>query len=250
MYIYLFSVLSYRARTLRRPALCHSVAALAPAGAMPTLCSHRPARRHRIAPVPLHHALPRQALWLCATCYAMPYTLPLRPVFLAHERVLATSSEHLNKKRNVKKGFSHKPFLCATASRSALPAPHSFWGSYTSSRPSCGPPRACWMSSWGRMGCIHIGRRAELKSFLAFHRAGEENLREDQINILNGVLELNVEEIMTPMKISYHVSHPGCSHPLRGRLLDDKLVETIVLSGYSCFPVDEPHNPTRSLGFC
>jgi metal transporter CNNM len=46
-------------------------------------------------------------------------------------------------------------------------------------------------------------KKAELKSFLQFHRQGEEPLREDEISILNGVLELNnkhVEEIMTPMK--------------------------------------------------
>jgi metal transporter CNNM len=38
---------------------------------------------------------------------------------------------------------------------------------------------------------------------LQFHRHGEEPLRDDEIAILNGVLELNtkrVVEIMTPMK--------------------------------------------------
>jgi hypothetical protein len=47
--------------------------------------------------------------------------------------------------------------------------------------------------------------QAELKSFLQFHRTGEEPLRDDEISILNGVLELNtkhVEEIMTPMAVS------------------------------------------------
>ena len=46
-------------------------------------------------------------------------------------------------------------------------------------------------------------KKAELKSFLQFHRTGEEPLRDDEINILNGVLELNTkkaEEIMTPIK--------------------------------------------------
>lgn len=46
-------------------------------------------------------------------------------------------------------------------------------------------------------------KKAELKSFLQFHRHGEEPLRDDEIRILNGVLELNtknVEEIMTPME--------------------------------------------------
>ncbi|KAG6865600.1 hypothetical protein C0991_001024 [Blastosporella zonata] len=49
----------------------------------------------------------------------------------------------------------------------------------------------------------HTYKKAELKSFLQFHRTGEEPLRDDEIAILNGVLELNtknVESIMTPMK--------------------------------------------------
>jgi len=47
-------------------------------------------------------------------------------------------------------------------------------------------------------------KRRSSKSFLQFHRTGEEPLRDDEISILNGVLELNtkkVEEIMTPMKV-------------------------------------------------
>lgn len=50
----------------------------------------------------------------------------------------------------------------------------------------------------------HTYKKAELKSFLQFHRTGEEPLRDDEINILNGVLELNtknVETIMTPLKV-------------------------------------------------
>ena len=46
--------------------------------------------------------------------------------------------------------------------------------------------------------------RAVGRSFLAFHRQGEEPLRDDEISILNGVLELNnkhVEELMTPMEV-------------------------------------------------
>lgn len=50
----------------------------------------------------------------------------------------------------------------------------------------------------------HTYKKAELKSFLQFHRTGEEPLRDDEISILNGVLELNtknVEKIMTPMQV-------------------------------------------------
>jgi len=48
----------------------------------------------------------------------------------------------------------------------------------------------------------HTYKKAELKSFLQFHRTGKEPLRDDEIGILNGVLELsskNVEMIMTPI---------------------------------------------------
>jgi metal transporter CNNM len=51
---------------------------------------------------------------------------------------------------------------------------------------------------------VHTYKKAELKSFLQFHRTGEEPLRDDEISILSGVLELNtkkVESIMTPMKV-------------------------------------------------
>jgi len=51
----------------------------------------------------------------------------------------------------------------------------------------------------------HTYKKAELKSFLQFHRQGEEPLRDDEISILNGVLELNnkrAETIMTPMKVN------------------------------------------------
>jgi len=53
----------------------------------------------------------------------------------------------------------------------------------------------------------HTYKKAELKSFLQFHRTGEEPLRDDEISILNGVLELNtknVEQIMTPIEVCYH----------------------------------------------
>lgn len=51
----------------------------------------------------------------------------------------------------------------------------------------------------------HTYKKAELKSFLQFHRTGEEPLRDEEISILNGVLELNtknVEAIMTPIQVS------------------------------------------------
>ncbi|KAJ2917581.1 hypothetical protein MD484_g2834, partial [Candolleomyces efflorescens] len=55
------------------------------------------------------------------------------------------------------------------------------------------------------LGCDerHTYKKAELKSLLQFHRTGAEPLREDEISILNGVLELGskrIESIMTPLK--------------------------------------------------
>jgi len=49
-------------------------------------------------------------------------------------------------------------------------------------------------------------KKAELKSFLQFHRQGIEPLRDDEIQILNGVLSLNektVVQIMTPMQVLF-----------------------------------------------
>lgn len=72
----------------------------------------------------------------------------------------------------------------------------------------------------------HTYKKAELKSFLQFHRTGEEPLREVEIAILNGVLELNsksVEEIMTPLKV--------CS--LSPRLVIDGLLK--FWPGYTSF---------------
>ncbi|KAJ7676547.1 hypothetical protein DFH06DRAFT_1168454 [Mycena polygramma] len=89
----------------------------------------------------------------------------------------------------------------------------------------------------------HTYKKAELKSFLAFHRTGEEPLRDDEISILNGVLELNtksVEQIMTPMEDVVTLAADA--------ILDDKLVETILLSGYSRFPVHEPGNKDAFVG--
>lgn len=51
----------------------------------------------------------------------------------------------------------------------------------------------------------HTYKKAELKSFLQFHRSGQEPLRDEEISILNGVLSLNEKsaaEIMTPWKVS------------------------------------------------
>ncbi|KIM47333.1 hypothetical protein M413DRAFT_440774 [Hebeloma cylindrosporum] len=89
----------------------------------------------------------------------------------------------------------------------------------------------------------HTYKKAELKSFLQFHRNGEEPLRDDEIAILNGVLELNtknVEKIMTPIQDTMILS--------ADTILDHKAVDAILLSGYSRFPVHEAGNPMAFVG--
>ncbi|KAL5495799.1 hypothetical protein ACEPAI_1263 [Sanghuangporus weigelae] len=89
----------------------------------------------------------------------------------------------------------------------------------------------------------HTYKKAELRSFLQFHRQGEEPLRDDEIAILNGVLELNTKtllEIMTPIQDVVTLSADA--------VLDHTLVDKILVSGYSRFPVHEPGNPKSFLG--
>ncbi|KDR70055.1 hypothetical protein GALMADRAFT_255436 [Galerina marginata CBS 339.88] len=86
-------------------------------------------------------------------------------------------------------------------------------------------------------------KKAELKSFLQFHRQGEEPLRDDEIAILNGVLELNtknVETIMTPLRDVVILSSDD--------ILDHTAVAAILQSGYSRFPVHEAGKPTSFIG--
>ncbi|KAK1218264.1 hypothetical protein PQX77_014637 [Marasmius sp. AFHP31] len=112
----------------------------------------------------------------------------------------------------------------------------------------------------------HTYKKAELKSFLQFHRTGEEPLRDDEISILNGVLELNnkrvsstsphffafpvlirfanlfkVEQIMTQMKDVVTLSTET--------ILDHGMLDSILTSGYSRFPVHEPGNDLAFVGF-
>ncbi|KAI0932818.1 hypothetical protein AcV7_000187 [Taiwanofungus camphoratus] len=89
----------------------------------------------------------------------------------------------------------------------------------------------------------HTYKKAELKSFLAFHRQGEEPLRDDEISILNGVLELNnkhVEMIMTPMADVVTIS--------ADKVLDHDTVDFFLRSGYSRIPVHEPGRPFAFQG--
>ncbi|TFK24342.1 DUF21-domain-containing protein [Coprinopsis marcescibilis] len=89
----------------------------------------------------------------------------------------------------------------------------------------------------------HTYRKAELKSFLQLHRTGEEPLRDDEVNILSGVLELgskNVEQIMTPLRDTFVLSSDD--------ILDQAAVNAIMNSGYSRFPVHIPGRPLAFVG--
>lgn len=89
----------------------------------------------------------------------------------------------------------------------------------------------------------HTYKKAELKSFLQFHRTGEEPLRDDEISILNGVLELNnknVESIMTPICDVVTLSSDT--------ILNHETVDAILTSGYSRIPIHEPHDPLAFQG--
>ncbi|CAL1696840.1 unnamed protein product [Somion occarium] len=89
----------------------------------------------------------------------------------------------------------------------------------------------------------HTYKKAELKSFLQFHRQGEEPLRDDEICILNSVLSLNnknIAEIMTPMKDVVTIS--------TDQVLDHDSLDRILKSGYSRFPVHEPGRPMAFVG--
>jgi len=89
----------------------------------------------------------------------------------------------------------------------------------------------------------HTYKKAELKSFLQFHRQGEEPLRDDEISILSGVLELGnkrSESIMTPLKDVVTVSADD--------VLDNTKLESLLMSGFSRFPVHEPGRPLAFVG--
>ncbi|THH27954.1 hypothetical protein EUX98_g6228 [Antrodiella citrinella] len=89
----------------------------------------------------------------------------------------------------------------------------------------------------------HTYKKAELKTFLQFHKQGQEPLRDDEISILNGVLELNskdVATIMTPMKDVVTLSYD--------KILDHEAVDYILRSGYSRIPVHEPGKPQSFIG--
>ncbi|KAH9005743.1 DUF21-domain-containing protein [Lactarius hatsudake] len=64
---------------------------------------------------------------------------------------------------------------------------------------------------------VHTYKKAELKSFLQFHRTGEEPLRDDEISILNGCSGAQYKECRED-----HDSNEGCRHTQFGHYLGRK----------------------------
>ncbi|OXG24908.1 hemolysin [Cryptococcus neoformans Ze90-1] len=89
----------------------------------------------------------------------------------------------------------------------------------------------------------HTYKKAELKSFLQFHREGEEPLRDDEIVILNSVLSLNdkhAKEIMTPIE--------DCLILPSNKILNHDTIDEILMSGFSRIPIHEPGQKDNFIG--
>jgi len=87
-------------------------------------------------------------------------------------------------------------------------------------------------------------KKAELKSFLQFHRqAGEEPLRDDEISILNGVLSLNDKKVSTIMTDIRDVMTLSAD-----TILDHHTVDAILTNGFSRLPVHDIGKPTSFIG--
>ncbi|KAG1746917.1 hypothetical protein EDB19DRAFT_1894123 [Suillus lakei] len=203
-------------------------------------------------------------------------TLGLMGLDELHLRVLATSSEDLKEKRNAQKvlklmqtgrhwvlviGGGIAAVVISTTAIGTIPyaiipqAVSVRYGLAIGAR--CAPFVLCLMYLFAPIAYPtaklldyvlgqnegHTYKKAELKSFLQFHRTGEEPLRDDEISILNGVLELNtkhVETIMTPIKDVVTLSSDT--------ILDHATVDAILTSGYSRFPIHEPGHPLAFQG--
>ncbi|KAF8330343.1 DUF21-domain-containing protein [Cantharellus anzutake] len=86
-------------------------------------------------------------------------------------------------------------------------------------------------------------KKAELRTFLKFHRNSSEPLRDDEIAILDGVLSLNdkrIDQIMTPIKDVVTISS--------NMILDHAAVDKLLTSGYSRFPIYKGNNKHHFIG--
>ncbi|KAF7317098.1 hypothetical protein HMN09_00444500 [Mycena chlorophos] len=101
-------------------------------------------------------------------------------------------------------------------------------------------PIACLLDYILGVDDSHQYQKAQLKSFLQLHSA---SLCAGEIGILEGALDLgskSVKSLMTPMQDVMTLASDA--------ILDDRLMETILQSGYSRFPVYIPGEPRRFIG--
>ncbi|KAK7454054.1 hypothetical protein VKT23_011567 [Stygiomarasmius scandens] len=92
---------------------------------------------------------------------------------------------------------------------------------------------------------LHTYKKTQLKYLLQFHSIGEEPLREEEIRILNGVLELGskkVKQIMTRIEDVLKLSIDD--------ILDESTMQKMsaLQSGYSRIPIHESGNPSAFVG--
>ncbi|KAF5371622.1 hypothetical protein D9758_003598 [Tetrapyrgos nigripes] len=89
----------------------------------------------------------------------------------------------------------------------------------------------------------HTYKKRELKSFLGFHVTGKEPLKEQEVRILGGVLELDTKgigQIMTKIEDVFTLSADA--------VLDQAVLRAISESGYSRIPVHLSGNPNAFVG--
>lgn len=87
-------------------------------------------------------------------------------------------------------------------------------------------------------------KKAGLKSLVTLHQSmGIERLNEDEVTIISAVLDLKdkpISNIMTPIKDVFVLASDA--------ILDEKLVEQILLTGFNRIPIHAPNEPANFVG--
>ena len=93
----------------------------------------------------------------------------------------------------------------------------------------------------------NIYKKAGLKTLVTLHKtlgtSANERLNEDEVTIISAVLDLKdkaVGSIMTPMEDTFTLS--------ADTVLDEKMMDTIFLAGYSRIPIHAPDNHQNFIG--
>lgn len=87
-------------------------------------------------------------------------------------------------------------------------------------------------------------KKAGLKSLVTLHQSmGIERLNEDEVTIISAVLDLKdkpISNIMTPIEDVFVLASDA--------ILDEKLVEQILLTGFNRIPIHAPNEPANFVG--